>query len=262
MQISNEDLTDLQRAKQILENPGLAAKITNVIGSPIEKGMDLLPDKWSEVVSDATKKALETALDVALLTIDKDSKGQAQNIWHKVAVGVSGGVGGAVGILGLAIELPISTGIMLRSIADIARGQGEQLNLAEVKLACIEVFALGGRTSKDDASESGYFAVRAALAKAVSEAAEFIAERGLAKEGAPALARFVSQLAERFGITVSEKVAAQAIPAIGAVGGALINLVFIDHFQDMARGHFSVRRLERKYDPANIKAAYLSLPNK
>lgn len=260
--MSTEDLTDLQRAKQVLENPSLAAKITNVIGSPIEKGMDLLPDKWSEAVNDATKKALDTALDVALLTLDKDYGGQAQNIWHKVVVGVSGGVGGAVGILGLIVELPISTGIMLRSIADIARGQGEQLNLPEVKLACIEVFALGGRTSKDDASESGYFAVRAALAKAVSEAVEFIAERGIAREGAPALVRLVSQLAERFGITVSEKVAAQAIPAIGAVGGALINLLFIDHFQDMARGHFSVRRLERKYDPATVKAAYLSLPNK
>jgi hypothetical protein len=136
------------------------------------------------------------------------------------------------------------------------------LNLPEVKLACIEVFALGGRTSKDDASESGYFAVRAALATAVSEAAEFIAERGLAKEGAPAIARLISLLTERFGVTVSEKAAAQAVPALGAVGGALINLVFIDHFQDMARGHFTVRRLERKYDPFTVQTAYIALPNK
>ncbi len=261
MQITSEDLNDLRLAKQVLENPSLAAKITNVIGSPIEKGFELLPEKWSGVISDATKKALETALDLALFTLDKDGRGQAQNIWHKLAVAVSGGTGGALGIPGLIVELPVSTGIMLRSIADIARGEGEQLNLPEVKLACIEVFALGGRTSKDDASESGYFAVRAALAKAVSEAAEFIAERGLAKEGAPAIARLISQLAERFGVTVSEKAAAQAVPAIGAVGGALINLVFIDHFQDMARGHFTVRRLERKYDPVTVKAAYIALPN-
>lgn len=262
MQITSEDLNDLRRAKQVLENPSLAAKITNVIGSPIEKGFELLPAKWSEAVSDATRKALETALDLALLTLGKTGQGQAQNIWHKLAVAASGGTGGALGIPGLIVELPVSTGIMLRSIADIARGEGEQLNLPEVKLACIEVFALGGRTSKDDASESGYFAVRAALAKAVSEAAEFIAERGLAKEGAPAIARLISQLTERFGVTVSEKAAAQAVPAIGAVGGALINLVFIDHFQDMARGHFTVRRLERKYDPATVKAAYVALPNK
>jgi hypothetical protein len=55
---------------------------------------------------------------------------------------------------------------------------------------------------------------------------------------------------------VSEKTAAQAIPAIGAAGGALINALFIDHFQDMARGHFIVRRLERKYGKEIIKAKY------
>jgi hypothetical protein len=30
----------------------------------------------------------------------------------------------------------------------------------------------------------------------------------------------------------------------------------------MARGHFTVRRLERKYDPITVKAAYIALPNK
>ena len=101
------------------------------------------------------------------------------------------------------------------------------------KIACLEVFALGGRSSKDDASESGYFAVRAALAKAVSEAAEFIAERGLAKEGGPVIVRLISQIAGRFGVIVSEKAAAQAVPAVGALGGAVINLMFIDHFQNI-----------------------------
>ena len=155
MQMSTEDLNDLRCAKQVLENPSLAAKVTNIIGSPIEKGFDLLPGKWSEAVSTATKKALEIALDLALMTLDRDGRGQSRNIWHKLAVVISGGTGGALGLPGLIVELPVSTGIMLRSIADIARGEGERLNLPEVKLACIEVFALGGRTSKDDASESG-----------------------------------------------------------------------------------------------------------
>ena len=48
----------------------------------------------------------------------------------------------------------------------------------------------------------------------------------------------------------------QAVPAIGAAGGAAINLVFINHFQDMARGHFTVRRLERKYGAEVIQREY------
>ena len=262
MQLTKEELNDLKSAKLFLENPSIAAKVTNVIGMPIEKGLMLLPNKWSEVVSDATRKALETALDGALITLEKTVQLPSQDIWHKVAVTVSGAGAGWFGLPALVVELPISTTIMLRSIADIARSEGEQLGLPVAKLACIEVFALGGRTSKDDAAESGYFAVRAALAKAVSEAAEFIAERGLVKEGAPAIVRLISQIAERFSINVSEKAAAQAIPAIGAAGGALINLIFMDHFQNMARGHFTVRRLERKYGADTVKAAYLKLPNK
>lgn len=77
------------------------------------------------------------------------------------------------GIAGIAVELPISTTIMLRSIADIARAEGESIRELETKLACIEVFALGGRSQKDDGSESGYYAVRTALAKSVMDASEF-----------------------------------------------------------------------------------------
>jgi hypothetical protein len=176
-----------------------------------------------------------------------------------LAVAATGGLGGFFGLPALAIELPVSTTIMLRSIADIARSEKETINKIESQLACLEVFALGGPNKSDDASESGYFAVRAALSQSVSKAAEYIAEKGLAEEGAPALVRLIIQIAERFSIQVSEKAAVQAIPAIGAAGGAIINTLFIDHFQDMARGHFIVRRLERKYGKAIVEENYQAI---
>ena len=74
------------------------------------------------------------------------------------------------------------------------------------------------------------------------------------KEGAPAIVRLIAQLTTRFGVNVSEKVAAQAVPVIGAAGGVAINVLFIDHFKEMARGHFIVRRLERTYDPQLVRA--------
>ena len=78
----------------------------------------------------------------------------------------------------------------------------------------------------------------------------------MAREGAPALVKLIAALASRFGIIVSEKAAAQAIPLIGAAGGALINTIFIDHFQNMARGHFIIRRLERRYDKDLVRQEY------
>jgi len=145
---------------------------------------------------------------------------------------------------------------MLRSIADIARGQGEDLSSLDARLACITVFALGGRSKADNAAETAYYAVRAALTRALSETAEFIAQRGIAEEGAPLLIRLMANLASRFGVVVTDKMAAEMVPILGALGGASINLIFIRHFQAAAMGHFIVRRLERKYGEASVKKEY------
>lgn len=259
MSLSKTDLADLRRAKQLLENPGLAAKMTAVLGAPIEKGFKLLPKTWHSTVHKASEAALMKALDVAVKSLgDKPSFGSSNRL-HKLAAAASGAAGGAFGLAALAIELPVSTTIMLRSIADIAKSEGENVQFIDTKLACLMVFALGGRSKTDDASESGYFAARAAMATAVNEATRFLAEKGLSKSGAPALVRLISLLASRFGIVVSEKAAAQAVPILGAAGGALINTIFIGHFQDMARGHFIVRRLEKIHGAEPVRLAYEAL---
>ncbi len=261
--MTDADVEDLKAARQLLENPGLAAKISSFVGTPIEKGFELLPKQWNTVVNDATRKAIETALRVALWTMDqgepKLSKSTPSNWWHKLAAGASGAAGGAFGLAALTVELPVSTTIMLRSIADIARSEGENLKLGDVRLECVQVLALGGDSKSDDGSEIGYFAARAAMAKAVSEAAAHLAAQGLTQHGAPAIVRLITQVAARFSIVVSEKAAAQAVPVVGAIGGAVINTLFIDHFQDMARGHFIVRRLERVYGAEEIRRAYIEM---
>jgi hypothetical protein len=118
------------------------------------------------------------------------------------------------------------------------------------------VLGLGGRSKSDDAAEVGYFAAREAMSRAVGSAAAHIAKHGLAREGAPALVRLITLVAERYSINISEKAAAQLVPIAGALGGAAINTIFIDHFQDMARGHFAVRRLERKYGAEEVQEKY------
>lgn len=250
------DMKDLKKAKFLLENPGLAAKIADLIGEPVENGFELLPKGWKDNINDITKIALSQAVKAAILTMKNSPGESSSNYWHQAAVIISGGSGGLFGLFALPIELPISTTIMLRSIADIGRSEGENIDEIDYKLACIVVLALGGSKKSDDASETGYFAVRTILARSVSDAAEFIAEKGLAEEGAPAIVRLITSVASRFSVQVSEKAAGQAVPIIGAVMGALINALFMDHFQDMAIGHFTIRRLERKYGRNVVESAY------
>ena len=250
-----EDLAALRRAVQSLEHPGLAARLTNMLGRPIELIGHALPPSASQVIAAATSKALEAALAVALRTMRRRPHAASQFL-HKTLATASGAAGGAFGLAALPFELPVSTIIMLRSIADIARSEGEQLSDPETALSCLQVFALGGRAGSTDASESGYFAVRGMLAKTVTEAARFLGERGVIQEGSPILVRFITKIASRFGLVVTQKLAAQALPVVGALGGATVNYVFIEHFQDVARGHFTVRRLERAYGKDLVHAEY------
>ena len=253
--VSFEDLEALRKAVRSLERPGLAARLTNIIGKPVELIGLALPSFASKAITSATAKGLEAALKVALRTLPQSSWPGSQ-LLHRALATASGAAGGTFGLAALPVELPVSTVIMLRSIADIAQSEGEDLSNPESALSCVEVFALGGRAGSADASESGYFAVRGMLAKTVTEAARFVAERGVIKEGAPILLKFVTQVAARFGLVVTQKVAVQALPVLGALGGAAVNYAFIEHFQDVARGHFTIRRLERAYGKKRIRSEY------
>ena len=175
---------------------------------------------------------------------------------HTLAAMGAGACGGLFGLAGLAAELPVSTGVILASIARIAEHQGEDLRHPATRLECLTVFALGGPSPADDAAESGYFAVRLALAKVMADAAEHLASAGAAGAGAPVVVRLVTAVARRFGLAVSEKVALQALPVLGAVCGAGLNYAFIDHFQNRAEGHFIVRRLERELGPERVRELY------
>ena len=258
MEWTTEDRIALRRAKSLLERPGLAMRIAETVGAPIESLFSALPDGAAAMVRTATTKSLNAALRAATSIMDEQPRSASERL-HTLAVAASGALGGVFGFSALAAELPVSTTLMLRSIADIARSEGHSIKSPEVQLHCIEVFALGGPGRGDDAIESGYFAVRAALAKAVSEAVEHLLARGVASEAAPALVGLISKVAARFGIPVTEKIMAQSVPLIGAAGGAAINVLFINHFQDVARGHFTVLRLEGKYGVEEVRLVYAAI---
>lgn len=257
--LDSEDLAALKAAKNRLENPGIAIKISNMVGRPLEIGLEKLPKSWHKKMGTLTQEALFKAVDTAIFTLKETTEPRPKNHWHTVGAAVSGGVGGFFGFPGLAVELPLTTTLILRSILDIARAEGAAVGDMETKLACLEVFALGGRTVSDDGSETGYYMVRSFLAKSLSETASYIARNGVSGESAPIVLKFITRIAERFGIQVSEKFVAQSIPIVGALGGAAINSLFMQHFQSMAKGHFLIRKLERKYGKNYIETVYKKL---
>ncbi|MFI8379197.1 EcsC family protein [Leeuwenhoekiella sp. NPDC079379] len=262
--ISLEDLVLIKKSKKDLDEVSFLMRALNTIGTPIDSGLTLLPEKYQDKISSTIQKALQLSVKANLKTLNKGRQfTPSSNITYKVVTGLSGATGGFFGVAGFTADLLISTKFMMRSIMDIARSQGEDVHDINTQLACLQVFALGGTSEDDDELDTSYYATRAALHTAMNQTSVYIAENGtkniietLASQTAAPLAKLINQVAARFSVQVSEKFAAQAIPVLGAAAGASINVLFISHFQKMATAHFTLRRLERKYSKALIQETY------
>ena len=64
-------LAELAQAHRQLENPGLAARLTSALGTPVEKGIALMPAGWNQKLQVASLLALEKAAQGAIWTLDK-----------------------------------------------------------------------------------------------------------------------------------------------------------------------------------------------
>ena len=261
------DWADQQRAVALLESPTITARIAHVVGAPLEFAVRRLPSAVSGRIHGAVEAALHKASQAALWSMDNQPGRRASTRLHKLAAATTGAVGGAFGFAALFVELPVSTTIMMRAVADVARSEGFDLSDLSTRQACLEVFALGGKSDKDDASETGYYLARgfttdvmrhlsAELAGQVASGGPGLVTGMGGKEAGKWLAKLIEKVASRFGVVVTEKFAAQAVPVVGAAAGATLNTMFTDYYQDMARGHFIVRRLEQRYGEASIRASY------
>jgi len=271
---SVEEYRFLQEAAEYLEHPTFLLRMANLLGKPAEAVLEALPRKAQALVADATSSALRNALDWAVRSLPKTKRiavddtansgapgSSLRGHLHTAAAATTGAVGGFFGVAGLAVEVPTTTTIMLRSIAEIAAASGADLSDPLVRLQCLSVFSFGAPTM--DRMESAYFTGRLGMAIAVKDAAAYIARHSarevseaVAKGTGPVLVRLINQIASRFQIVVSQKVAAQAIPIAGAATGALINAAFTDHFNTVARYHFGIVRLEKIYGKEAVQAAY------
>lgn len=260
--ISNEDQALIYKAKHNLENVGAIIRKLNQLGSTIETGFDKLSPEKRKKLDDIAHKTLVGMIRANLLTLERNTGKPSSDYVYKAAVTSSGFIGGFFGLAGFATDLLISTKLMMRTILDIARSEGEDITKIDTHLVCLEVFALGGPSTEDDAADTSYYATRFALSSALKGASAYVAKNGpiaidqfLVLSGNPIM-KFLGIIAARFGVQVTEKFMAQAVPVVGAIGGGSINFIFIDHFQKIARAHFTIRRLEREYGENAVRNLY------
>jgi hypothetical protein len=256
--IPDDALDELCWAYRHLEHPSLAARMSAVLAVPVEEGVKLLPKSWQNRIDKTAQASICRLLKPGALPMVSGMSPKASKWAHKFLAAGAGAVGGFFGPLTLLAELPAVTMLMLHAIADIARQEGEDLATQETRLACAQVFALGGRTTEDNAADLGYYALRITLGLHFEQ---HVAAIGAGATGPhiPGSIELVRAIAARFGVVISDHAAARAIPVAGAFSGAALNLIFMNHYQDVARGHFIVRRLERDYGNDTIRKLYKKL---
>lgn len=264
--ITELDKQDIQRARDLLEDNNLFDRITSLVGKITSvKGnwvTRFLPETVQTSLQETVVYALKASLDTALFSVDHSKQGitrwdwlnkQLKSEWlSSASVALSGAGGGATGLAGTLVELPVTTTLLMRAIAQIALEEGEDVTTEVSKIECLRVFALTSDNYKDvNNLDSTYYATRIAIAEALGAFA--------GKAAHDILPKTIAIVATRFGIPTGWKLAAQAIPVAGAVSGAMVNLAFINHFHNKARGHFIIRRLERKYGEQIVKEEYKAL---
>ena len=244
---------ELERAVRLLESPRLAVRLANYAGKPLDRVLGAVPG-LNGALHGAVRSAILRCLKVAIES--QEGEPFAPSSWRpKALTGLTGGIGGLFGALALPIELPFTMMVMLRAIADIAHHHGEDMRSLEARLACLQVFALGDRRS-DVGAAIGYYAARATLIKLTGDVMSSVVERSILDVSTPVVTRLVSEVVSRFGLVLTERAAAGAIPVLGALGGATLNVIFMDHFERVAHGHFTLRRLERRHGREAIGEYY------
>lgn len=263
--LSPDELQALEKAVQLLERPSLAIKLADIAGQPVNRLLSIIPRAAHRRLTKPLERVILRCLEIAIGSMEDPVEAgdpAAPPDWMpRVMAGMAGAVAGFFGAVTLPLELPLTTTLMLREIAEIARRHGEDVRAIDTGLACLEVFALSGPQNQNRA-DIGYYATRAVTAKLAADVAALAVRQGSVDAASPAAIRLVGEIASRFGFALSERVVASAVPVLGAVGGAAVNVVFMRHFQSLAEGHFSIRRLERAHGDAVIRAHYRAIADR
>ena len=247
--LSEADRAMLEEAAAILLNfRGIVIRISEWLGGKLhgigrrfaDSGPHLLGDDWQARYQALVEGALRNAYRIGTLGLDAASRRSPRRQVRKLLAATTGGASGFVGVPGIAADLPLTTCLMMRSIAEIARSHGEDLTSADTRQACIEVFALGGPDVGDEDIDVAYWTIRGSLSHA-------------------SISLLFRQVAAQFGVMLSHKYLAQTVPLIGAAAGSTLNYVFMDYYQRMAQVHFTIRELERHHDPDAVRACFDSL---
>lgn len=225
----------MEQALPIAASPDLAAEIARLardyrrangpvmrlvsrLGGTLESQLALLPRGLRGQIETLTAQALQTSYGLAGLAPDLGLRGPM------VAAVAAGAAGGSGGLATAVAELPVTVTLFLNAIRAVAREAGHDPDADWVRAECLQVFAAGSPLVADDGINSSFIAARLTLTG----------------QGVQSL---ITAIAPKLAAVLGQKLAAQAVPVIGAVSGAALNAAFLSYYREVARVRFALLAL-------------------
>lgn len=260
------DWFDLQCVVVLLEVLILIVCMVNLVGMLLEFVVKVLFSLVFNCIYGVVQVVLFKLVQVVLWSMDNLFGKGVLICWYKLVVVIFGVVGGVFGFVVLFIELLVLIMIMMCVVVDVVCSEGFDLFEFSICQVCLEVFVLGGNLLCDDVSEMGYYLVRGFIIDVmcyllvelvgwVVIGCDLILGVVL-KEVGKLLVKMVEKVVVCFGVVVIEKFVVQVVLIVGVVVGVMLNIMFIDYYQDMVCGYFIVWWLELKYGEDVVCVCY------
>ncbi len=219
---------------------GPFVKLVNRLGGGVESQMQRLPASVRAELERAVSQALQKAHGLAAVGRRAPDLGPRGATYAAMA---SGAIGGAAGLAGSLVELPVTITVMLHAIRSEAAAAGYDPNDPQVRLACIEVFSAGSPLRGDDGVNTAFLSARLAVTGGT-------------------LQKVLAVVVPRLAVVFGQKLAAQAVPVMGALTGAALNAAFLNYYRELARIRFRLMRLAEVHGAEVVLTAFAGAQDK
>lgn len=226
--VPGDEIAALARRYRRANGPVMA--VLTRFGGTVEAQMRKLPDNARQTAERLTVQALERGFDLAGVGRRLPDTGGRGPLAAAVVAGAAGGAGGLATALA---ELPLTVTLILHALRSEARAAGFDPDQPEIRAEILNVFASGSPLAEDDGINTAFLGARLSVT-------------------GPALQKMIQTLAPRIAAALGQKLAAQAVPVLGAAAGAALNAAFLTYYREMAAIRFGLLRLAETHGAAPV----------
>ncbi|MEI6799208.1 MAG: EcsC family protein [Pseudomonadota bacterium] len=201
------------------------------LGAGLEAQWAKMPQALRVQVELQVAQALRIGLGVAKAGPQTSPR---QQRWLIIAAGAAGG---SVGLAGALAELPFALVVFLQAIRDEARAAGLDPDRDGVALASLDILSSGKVLGAAEVLDPAYLSGRLALA-------------------GPSLSGWIARTVPRLVPLIGPRLAASAVPLVGALGGAVLNAAWLEHYRRLARIRFRLMALAEHHGAEAVVRAF------